>query len=141
MARTRKPMSEETKAKIAASRKAKQVSGLGDVVEQITTVIGMKAIVKAVVGDDCGCNERKQKLNALFPLGKRIYNCTTDEQITYLKNYFESGKKTIAFSERLELIKIYNHAFNIQISEEDNCSSCWRDYLKDLKRLIDLHND
>jgi len=41
--------------------------GLGDTIEKVTTATGIKAVVKAVAGDDCGCEERKQKLNDLFP--------------------------------------------------------------------------
>lgn len=49
------------------SRKAKP-KGLGDVVENITEATGIKKVVKAVAGDDCGCKERKIKLNEMFPL-------------------------------------------------------------------------
>lgn len=41
----------------------KKPQGLGDVVEQVTEATGIKKVVKAVVGDDCGCEERKRKLN------------------------------------------------------------------------------
>ena len=36
---------------------------LGDLVETITTYTGIKWIVKEIWGDDCGCDERKDKLN------------------------------------------------------------------------------
>jgi hypothetical protein len=49
------------------TRKAKP-KGLGDVVENITEATGIKKVVEAVAGDDCGCKERKLKLNQLFPL-------------------------------------------------------------------------
>ena len=41
--------------------------GLGDSIEKITTVTGIKKIVHKVAGDDCGCNKRKQILNKVFP--------------------------------------------------------------------------
>lgn len=41
--------------------------GLGDTVEKFTTATGIKAATKAVFGDNCGCNERKDKLNKWFP--------------------------------------------------------------------------
>jgi hypothetical protein len=31
---------------------------------------GVKAVVKAIAGEDCGCEARQQKLNELFPYGK-----------------------------------------------------------------------
>ena len=47
--------------------KNKGHKGLGDTIESITEKIGIKKIVKSVAGDDCGCNERKETLNKLFP--------------------------------------------------------------------------
>jgi hypothetical protein len=44
--------------------------GLGDTIEKITTATGIKKIVKAVseaTGKDCGCGERKDTLNRVFP--------------------------------------------------------------------------
>ena len=39
---------------------------LGDIVERITTITGIKWIVKKIWGESCGCNERKEALNNLF---------------------------------------------------------------------------
>ena len=36
---------------------------LGDFIELITTYTGIKWLVKKIWGDDCGCNDRKNKLN------------------------------------------------------------------------------
>lgn len=41
--------------------------GFGDTVEKFTTATGIKAVTKAVFGDSCGCEERKEKLNDMFP--------------------------------------------------------------------------
>ena len=40
--------------------------GLGDTIEKITTVTGIKKIVKALSWD-CGCDERIETLNKMFP--------------------------------------------------------------------------
>jgi len=45
----------------------KRSEGLGDTIDKITTVTGIKAAVKAVAGEDCGCEERRKKLNEMFP--------------------------------------------------------------------------
>jgi hypothetical protein len=44
--------------------------GLGDTIEKITTVTGIKTVVKKISKGDCGCDKRKDKLNKLFPYGK-----------------------------------------------------------------------
>ena len=44
--------------------------GLGDSIEKITKATGIKKIVdkvSEVTGKDCGCGERKETLNKLFP--------------------------------------------------------------------------
>ena len=44
----------------------KKSEGLGDTVEKITKATGIKKLVKFVAGDDCGCEERRKKLNKLL---------------------------------------------------------------------------
>ena len=45
--------------------------GLGDTVEKITAFTGLKALTQMLedkgVIEDCGCDERKEKLNKIFP--------------------------------------------------------------------------
>jgi hypothetical protein len=47
--------------------------GLGDTIEKITKVTGIKRVVDAVskaTGKDCGCSERKDTLNRKFTYKK-----------------------------------------------------------------------
>lgn len=47
--------------------------GLGDTVEKITTVTGIRKVVETVAkatGKDCGCHKRKDALNRAFPYQK-----------------------------------------------------------------------
>ena len=39
--------------------------GLGDLIEKITTYTGIKWLTKKIFGEDCGCDERKYKLNKI----------------------------------------------------------------------------
>jgi len=44
--------------------------GLGDTIEKITKVTGIKTVVDKInktTKKDCGCGKRKDKLNKLFP--------------------------------------------------------------------------
>lgn len=53
------------------NRKSK---GLGDTVEKITTVMGIKAVVdkvSQVSKTPCGCKERKDALNRAFPYNNK----------------------------------------------------------------------
>ena len=51
--------------------------GLGDVVEKVIPK-PIKKAVKKVFGDDCGCSDRKEKLNNLVKL--KPQTCFTEEQ-------------------------------------------------------------
>lgn len=47
--------------------------GLGDTVEKFTTATGIKKVVEKVAkatGKSCGCSERKDTLNRMFPFKK-----------------------------------------------------------------------
>tara|TARA_R110000772_G_scaffold75972_1_gene164525 strand:+ start:447 stop:611 length:165 start_codon:yes stop_codon:yes gene_type:complete len=47
--------------------------GLGDTVEKFTEATGIKAVVEKVAkaaGKDCGCGQRKDTLNRVFPYNK-----------------------------------------------------------------------
>lgn len=49
----------------------RELRGLGDVVERITTATGMKAAVEYVNGGPCsGCKKRQEALNRAVPFGK-----------------------------------------------------------------------
>ena len=41
--------------------------GLGDTIEKFTSSTGIKTVFKAVLGEDCGCDARKDYLNKKFP--------------------------------------------------------------------------
>lgn len=52
----------------------KPSDGLGDLIAKITHQLGISAVAEKVAHamgeEDCGCNERREKLNELFPFNK-----------------------------------------------------------------------
>lgn len=49
--------------------------GLGDTIEKITTITGVKKVVETIsekTGKDCGCQKRKDQLNKMFPYSSDI---------------------------------------------------------------------
>lgn len=44
--------------------------GLGDTVEKILHATGIDKVVHFIAGEDCGCEERKEKLNKLWKYKK-----------------------------------------------------------------------
>lgn len=102
--------------------------GLGDTVDKITTATGIKKAVKFLFGEDCGCEERRKKWNKSLS----YINCLTEEEYTYLKEWFDSNSTTIDFKTRQRLTAIRNRVFKINIG----CSKCEiKNTLKELKRV------
>ncbi len=46
--------------------------GLGDSIEKFTKVTGIKQVVDKVTKGGCGCSERRDTLNRLFPYDKKV---------------------------------------------------------------------
>jgi hypothetical protein len=113
---------------MARPRKAK---GLGDTIEQITEVTGIKKLVEFIAGEDCGCQERKEKLNQLFPYGAQ---CLTEEEYNYLTKVDLMNKTSVSPIEQKEILKIYGRVFNKR-QEPTSCASCWIQIIKDLQKV------
>lgn len=118
-----------TKAQIEASK------GLGDTIEKITEATGIKAAVKFLLGEDCGCDGRKEKLNKLFPYNKP--NCLTEKEYTTLKTFFENrgNRDTITPNEQSNLLPIYSRVFNVR-QQPTSCGSCWQEIITKLNKIV-----
>ena len=92
--------------------------GLGDVVEKITTATGIKKAVKFLAGEDCGCDERKDKLNKLFP--SRKPECFTEEEYNLMKMAIDTKKNKFSAEEVKLYASIYERIFNVKVS----CTQC-----------------
>jgi hypothetical protein len=115
-----------------AKRKSK---GLGDTIEKITEATGIKAGVEALskaLDWDCGCDERKAKLNAIFPYKKP--NCLSEEDYLYLKDFYASNPNTLSLKIQRELQAIYLAVFNTPFVDS-SCPSCWRDMIGQLRKV------
>lgn len=85
-------------------------SGLGDTIESITEKTGVKKIVKAVFGDDCGCKERKEKANELIRY--KPVNCFTEEQFNQWTDFRNrENKNKITYEEQLFVVKMMEQLF------------------------------
>lgn len=135
-----KQKSTKTSKKIGKTTKTETTTkskGLGDTIEKITTATGIKAAVKAVVGEDCGCDERRDKLNKIFPYSRQP-ECLTEEEITYLS----SGvlrKNTLNHDQRLKIAEIHARVFNHKYDVPCTCSpKIWMQWIRELKELLDV---
>jgi hypothetical protein len=116
-----------------AKRKAQ---GLGDTIDQITTATGIKALVKFVAGEDCGCDQRKEALNKLFPYSKP--NCLSEQDYNFLKEFFPRKATTVQVTDVYRLMDIYKNVFGKQL-EFPGCGSCFDDRINELKKVFDQY--
>lgn len=120
---------------------------LGDAVEAVTTATGIKAIVKHMVGEDCGCDERKEKLNEW---GNKIQEkistffrrnnikALTPEEYEYLDTFFSRPKLTMKPSEQYRMLEINNRVFSQRL-QYTTCGSCVQSMVNQLKHVYDAY--
>lgn len=109
-----------------------EAKGLGDKIEKITEATGIKALVKFIAGEDCGCEERKAKLNIMFPSAKP--KCLEESEYLFLTEFFAQNKVQIKPTEQLTLLQIFNRVFS-QRQEPSSCASCVQDVINKLKKI------
>ena len=107
--------------------------GLGDTISKITKATGIDKVAKAVLGDDCGCDERKKKLNQMFPYNK-VRQFTEDELKIYEEVLPRLKGGTITGQDQSTLIRLYNKVFNAN-KKPSSCSSCVQQTLAKLAKV------
>jgi hypothetical protein len=113
-------------------------TGLGDTVEQLLKATKIDKIAKFILGEDCGCDERKAKLNALFPYKKPL--CLTEIEYEWLKTWISLKVNQVKPTDQAQLLSIYNRIFQ-QRNEPTSCSSCLRDMVEELKKIMLTYED
>jgi hypothetical protein len=116
----------------------KKSKGLGDTLEKVTKATGIKAVVDKisdVTGIDCGCEERKEKLNKLWTYKK--VECINDTDMVYLNDFFKVEHYQITIIQQTKLKAIYKNIFGVAL-EDTSCADCWRDYIGQIKKVYDL---
>lgn len=115
----------------------RKARGLGDTIEQITEATGIKKVVETfskATGLDCGCEERKAKLNNLIPYRRKV-NCLTESDYDALKPFVSPKKGSLTPNEQWQIQSIYFRVFEVKL-DDSNCASCWRDIINDLRKVF-----
>ena len=123
-----------TKAEILAA----QSEGLGDTVEKVLEVTGVSKLAKWVMGEDCGCEGRKELLNKFFPYRKP--ECLLKHEHEYLDGWFKEKRYSMKPTEQKELLAIYNRVFKVNM-QPTSCGSCLRDVMNKLETLYNSYAD
>lgn len=104
--------------------------GLGDSVEKVLKATGIDKVAKFLLGEDCGCDERKEKLNKLFPYAKP--KCLTEDEYNTLNEYFKRNTNTLTIDEQMSLIAINNRVLD-QNLVPSTCTSCLMDLVNKMR--------
>ena len=106
-----------------SAKTSNRSTGLGDTVEKLFQATGIKKVAKFILGEDCGCDERKEVLNKIFPYNKP--ECLLEDEYEYLDEIFKAGKNTILPKQQERLIMIYNRVFKDN-AQPTSCGGCFR---------------
>jgi len=129
----KKPVKKTTKKPAAK----KQSVGLGDTVEKVLEATGIAKVAKFIMGEDCGCDERKEKLNAIFPYRKP--ECLTEAEFNYLKEIELATKNTFRPSEVTRVREIYSRVMKVRL-EPSNCASCFKEIVLNLVKVYESYD-
>lgn len=115
-------------------KKWKHSNGVGDTLEKFTKSTGIKKLVdktSEALGVDCGCDERKAKLNKLFPYKK--VECLEPNEYETLKTFFGVKQRVkVTNEEQKQLLTIYNRVFNTK-KRISSCPPCIKTMVKELE--------
>lgn len=112
--------------------------GLGDTIAKITKATGIDKLVKFVAGEDCGCDERKERFNKEF--NYKNAKCLKEDDYKYLTEFFKRKKTTIGYDDKVKVIGIYNYVFSTNEKRTSSCSSCISKIVKNLERYMITYN-
>lgn len=110
--------------------------GLGDTIEKITEATGIKKAVQFIAGEDCGCDDRKKKLNKLYRYNRT--NCPTEAHFNFMRDFFSTRKTRVQKEEQEMIVQILNHTFNKNL-KPTRCGSCVKGWVNELKKLYDTY--
>jgi hypothetical protein len=105
--------------------------GLGDSIEKALKATGIDKVAKKILGDDCGCEERKKKLNQMFPYARPF---TEDELSIYESVLPRIQGGRINGQDQDILVKLYNKVFNAN-KKASSCGSCVKQTLAKLEKV------
>tara|TARA_R110000772_G_scaffold486_1_gene1779 strand:+ start:1000 stop:2433 length:1434 start_codon:yes stop_codon:yes gene_type:complete len=111
--------------------------GLGDSIEAFTKFTGIKWLAKKILGEDCGCDERQEKLNKLVP-----YKQTKEDTIFVQIAAYRDPQLIPTLK---DLLKNSKHPENLRIciawqhSEEDKWDVMPKKFLNDKRfNILDI---
>ena len=130
----KQPKDKRTKAyKDWKANQEKASEGLGDTIAKVTEATGIKKAVKFLAGEDCGCDERQERLNKVFKYKKP--ECFNEDEYNYIADWIENGNDKLNSKQLKEMNVIYNRVFK----KKFKCQKCSAPRM--MKELVTYFND
>lgn len=114
----------------------KPSEGLGDTLEKVFKATKIDRLVKFIAGEDCGCDERKKKLNELFQYRAKPL-CLEEEEYIFLLEFFKSNPNQIKPSEQKIMQRIYERVFQLKMTEF--CDGCVKTMVRKMKQVYEAY--
>ena len=116
----------------------KKNKGLGDTIAKITKATGIDKLAKTILGEDCNkCEERRKKLNQMFPNFRNLRQFTEDEMKIYDEVIPAVDKKgMLTPAERGIVSALYVGVFGVN-PEWKSCSPCNKQIMNNLKKVYE----
>ena len=125
---------------------SKKSKGLGDTIKKFTSATKIdklaKKIAKAVGKDDCGCDERQEKLNKMFPnkTEQREYDEDSPmhlkQEILCVWQKIKDGQAPDVETKK-RFVELYNTIYKTKYKPTTNCGSCLHTMWKGIKSLYE----
>lgn len=98
--------------------------GIGTDIAKVLETTGVKKVVELFVdGKDCGCKEREDKLNKLFP-HKYKARCFTEEEYNEYKNFREVRTLTLSRKQVEYICELHHSVFQLKGNVYYDCIGC-----------------
>jgi len=111
--------------------------GLGDKIAAVTKATGIEKVVKTFFGEDCGCDERRDRLNKMFP--SRSITQMDEEQYTFFRDVLQPAYRshqTLKGKDSDFFYQMYNDIFG-KNQKKTKCTSCNKNMYIELLKVYE----
>jgi hypothetical protein len=111
--------------------------GLGDKIAAVTKATGIEKVVKTFFGENCGCDERRDRLNKMFP--SRSITQMDEEQYTFFRDVLQPayrGHQTLKGKDSDFFYQMYNDIFG-KNQQKTKCTSCNKNMYIELLKVYE----
>jgi hypothetical protein len=111
--------------------------GVGDTIQKVTKATGIEKLAKFIAGEDCGCEERKEKLNSLFRYKQPL--CMTEEEYNWWTEFKNTESTTLSADDATKVSQIWTRIFQAKKLYRP-CSCNPREWQKMINELTIVYN-